>query len=112
MNPLGTVPAAVLLLVSPLPGVSCEQSDYANYGTPDSWLHILKDPDYRKTRPYGKLSYFLDRDGHRLPLFAHHTQSLPAEPAAVGRLRCHGENYRFDLIEGALVESATAGEEV
>jgi len=55
-------------------GGSYERSDYTDYGTEDSWLHILDDPDYQKTKLYMKGSYFFDRDDHKLSLFAHHTQ--------------------------------------
>jgi len=55
-------------------GVSYEQSDYTNYGTPGSWLNILKDPEYDKIKLYAKLTYLFDRDDHKLSLFAHHTQ--------------------------------------
>lgn len=54
-------------------GASYEQSDYTNYGTPDSWLNIRKDPEYQKTKLYAKLTYLFDRDDHKLSLFAHHT---------------------------------------
>jgi len=54
-------------------GASYEQSDYTNYGTPDSWLHILDDPSYRKTKLYGKATYVLGREGHEFSVFAQHT---------------------------------------
>lgn len=53
-------------------GGNYEQSDYTNYGTPDSWLHILSAPDYRKGALYGKLSYFQSEE-EKLSLFFHHT---------------------------------------
>jgi iron complex outermembrane recepter protein len=55
-------------------GATLEQSNYTNYGTSDSWLHMLDTPQYAKTRVYGKLTYLFNRDDHRLSLFAHHTQ--------------------------------------
>lgn len=54
-------------------GATYEQSDYTNYGTSDSWLNIIKDPEYQKTKLYAKLTYLFDRDDHKLSLFAHHT---------------------------------------
>ena len=54
-------------------GASYEQSDYANYGTPGSWLNILEDPSYRKTKLYGKATYFLGRDDQKISFFAQHT---------------------------------------
>ncbi len=54
-------------------GATYEQSDYTNYGTPNSWLNILEDPSYKKTKLYGKATYFLGRDGHKISFFAQHT---------------------------------------
>jgi iron complex outermembrane recepter protein len=55
-------------------GTSLEQSDYTNYGTTDSWLNMVDDPGYQKTRLYGKLTYLFNRDDHKLSVFANHTQ--------------------------------------
>ena len=54
-------------------GASFEQSDYTNYGTANSWLNILQDPSYKKTKLYGKATYFLGREGHKISFFAQHT---------------------------------------
>lgn len=54
-------------------GANYEKSDYANYGTNPSWLNFTKDPEYQKTKLYGKLTYLFDRDDHSLSLFMHHT---------------------------------------
>lgn len=54
-------------------GATYEQSDYTNYGTPNSWLNISNDPEYRKIKLYAKLTYLFDRDDHKLSIFAHHT---------------------------------------
>jgi outer membrane receptor protein involved in Fe transport len=54
-------------------GAGYEQSDYTNYGTLDSWLNISQNPEYRKTKLYGKLTYLFDRDDHKISLFVHHT---------------------------------------
>lgn len=54
-------------------GANYEQSDYTNYGTTDSWLNILENPSYKKTKLYGKATYFLGGDGHKISLFAQHT---------------------------------------
>lgn len=53
-------------------GSSYEQSDYTNYGTANSWLNIIKDPEYQKTKLYAKLTYLFDRDDHKISLFVHH----------------------------------------
>jgi iron complex outermembrane receptor protein len=54
-------------------GASYEQSGYTDYGTTGSWLNILEDPSYKKTKLYGKAAYFLGRDGHKISFFAQHT---------------------------------------
>ncbi len=54
-------------------GASGEDSDYSQYGNANSWLQTVEDPDYRKSKIYGKLSYAFGRDDHRLSLFAHHS---------------------------------------
>ncbi|MCE1189326.1 MAG: TonB-dependent receptor [Ignavibacteria bacterium] len=38
--------------VSVLGGIDFEKSNYTNYGTSDSWLNMLKDPEYKKSRFY------------------------------------------------------------
>ncbi len=55
-------------------GANYEKSDYTNYGSNPSWLNFTKDPEYQKTKLYGKLTYLFDRDDHKLSLFMHHTQ--------------------------------------
>jgi len=54
-------------------GVSSEHSDYDQYGKANSWLQTVGDPDYQKTKIYGKASYAFDRSDHTLSLFAHYT---------------------------------------
>jgi iron complex outermembrane recepter protein len=54
-------------------GANYEKSEYTNYGTKDSWLNMLDNPEYRKTKLYGKISYFMEGD-QKLSVFAHHTQ--------------------------------------
>ncbi|MCX7822859.1 MAG: TonB-dependent receptor [Syntrophobacterales bacterium] len=56
-------------------GGSYERSDYTDYGTKDSWLHILNNPDYYKAKFFAKATYFIDgSDAHKVSLFAHHTE--------------------------------------
>lgn len=55
-------------------GTSLERSDYTNYGTSDSWLHIMDEPDYLKTKTFAKVTYLFDRNDHKVSLFANHTQ--------------------------------------
>jgi iron complex outermembrane receptor protein len=54
-------------------GASYEQSDYTNYGTPNSWLGMINDPSYKKVKFYGKVAYFLGREDHKLSVFFQHT---------------------------------------
>jgi outer membrane receptor protein involved in Fe transport len=55
-------------------GANYEQSDYTDYGTDDSWLNMIDDPEYKKTKLYFKTTYFIEPDKHSISLFAHHTQ--------------------------------------
>jgi outer membrane receptor protein involved in Fe transport len=55
-------------------GGSYEASDYANYGTSDSWLNMIDDPEYEKSKLYLKTSYFFGREDHKISLFGHHTR--------------------------------------
>ncbi len=41
-------------------GFRYEKSDYTNYGTPGSWLNMLKDPEYNKSRIYAGTTIPLD----------------------------------------------------
>ncbi len=54
-------------------GGSYERSDYTDYGSEGSWLHILQSPRYEKVRLYGRATWFFDRRDHRLSLMFHHT---------------------------------------
>ncbi len=49
-----------------------EDSDYTDYGTADSWLNMIDNPAYEKTRLYARGTYFIDGDeDHRLAIYAH-----------------------------------------
>jgi outer membrane receptor protein involved in Fe transport len=74
-------------------GASAEHSDYARYGTPGSWLQTLSDPEYDKTKVYGKLHYELGRIDHTLSLFLHHT----AQDGTMGRPNRDFE-HRYDTL--------------
>jgi iron complex outermembrane recepter protein len=43
-------------------GSTYEMSDYTNYGTSNSWLNMKKNPEYKKTKIYGGLTYFIDEN--------------------------------------------------
>jgi len=53
-------------------GGSFERSNYANYGTPNSWLNILREPKYQKRSLYANASYLFG-GGQKLSIFAHRT---------------------------------------
>ena len=59
-----------------LVGGDYESSDYTNYGTDDSWLNMLDDPEYEKSKLFFKTTLFFDKnEDHKLFLFvnrAHH----------------------------------------
>ncbi|MBA4392980.1 MAG: TonB-dependent receptor [Desulfobacca sp.] len=55
-------------------GATYEKSDYTNYGTANSWLNMLKNPEYQKTKVYFKTTYLFDREDHKISLFGNHTQ--------------------------------------
>ncbi|MGD9159708.1 MAG: TonB-dependent receptor [Desulfobacteraceae bacterium] len=55
-------------------GISYESSDYTNYGSAGSWLNMLDDPEYRKTKLYIGTSIFLDKsERHEIIFFGNHT---------------------------------------
>ncbi|UCH15624.1 MAG: TonB-dependent receptor plug domain-containing protein, partial [Bacteroidales bacterium] len=55
-------------------GVSYENSEYTNYGTSDSWLNMLKNPEYQKGKAFIGTSLYLDKaEKHKITLFGNHT---------------------------------------
>ena len=77
-------------------GANYEKSDYTNYGTANSWLNMIDNPEYQKTRLYFKTTYRFDRDDHRVSLFAHHTQHT----GDVGRPN-RDYDHNYDTINAA-----------
>jgi outer membrane receptor protein involved in Fe transport len=53
-------------------GATYEQSDYTDYGAPNSWLGMLEDPSYKKMKVYGKATYFIGKH-QKVAFFAQHT---------------------------------------
>jgi iron complex outermembrane recepter protein len=43
-------------------GSTYEMSDYTNYGTDGSWLNMKKNPEYRKTKIYGGVTIYMDKN--------------------------------------------------
>jgi len=70
-------------------GATYEQSDYTDYGAPNSWLGMLDDPSYQKMKIYGKATYFAGRH-QKFSLFGQHT----LHDGFTGRPnRDYGHNY-------------------
>jgi outer membrane receptor protein involved in Fe transport len=55
-------------------GGDFERSSYTNYGTADSWLNMIDNPQYQKVKLYGKTTHFFGDDDHKIYLFGHYTQ--------------------------------------
>ncbi len=55
-------------------GANYEQSRYCDYGTNGSWLKMVNNPEYQKTKLYTKITHLFGREDHAISLFAHHTQ--------------------------------------
>lgn len=55
-------------------GGNYEQSNYTDYGTSNSWLNMIDNPEYKKTKLFFKTTYFIEPDKQSVSLFAHHTQ--------------------------------------
>lgn len=54
-------------------GGDYEDSDYTDYGTDDSWLNMIDDPEYRKTKLFAKATaFFNDQSDHKVSLFVNH----------------------------------------
>lgn len=53
-------------------GGAYERSDYADYGTSNSWLNILSDPGYSKRSTYANFAYRFGA-GQKLSIFANRT---------------------------------------
>ena len=58
-------------------GASYEKSDYTNYGTPNSWLDMTKDPQYEKTKLYGGATLFFgENENQKVIVFANETHHV------------------------------------
>ncbi|NLI79883.1 MAG: TonB-dependent receptor [Candidatus Riflebacteria bacterium] len=80
-----------------------ERSDYTDYGTAGSWLNILADPGYRKSKAYVKLIYRFDEEtDQQLSVFLHQAR----HEGDVGRPNRRFAN-RYDTVNA--VWSRTCG---
>jgi outer membrane receptor protein involved in Fe transport len=84
-------------------GAGYEKSDYTDYGTENSWLGMLDDPEYQKTKLYLKTTYFFDRNDHKVSLFLHHTQHT----GDVGRPN-RDYDHRYDTVNLTYTNRLTA----
>ena len=103
-------------------GGDFERSTYTDYGTADSWLNMLDNPDYQKMKLYGKVTHFFGSDEHKLNLFGHYTKhtgdagrpnrdfhhryatvnavySRPFSPSVQGQLKVGYRNYDREWAE-------------
>jgi iron complex outermembrane receptor protein len=76
-------------------GATYEQSDYTDYGAPNSWLGILDDPSYKKMKFYGKATYFAGSH-QKFSLFAQHT----LHSGFTGRPN-RDYDHNYDTVNGA-----------
>jgi len=53
-------------------GANLEKSNYTQYGEALSWLQTVNNPDYQKTKLYGKMAYDVSPN-QKVSLFFHHT---------------------------------------
>ncbi|HZF70422.1 TonB-dependent receptor plug domain-containing protein [Sulfuricurvum sp.] len=73
-------------------GANVERSDYTQYGQEGSWLQNTENPDYQKSKLYGKLSWAINND-QTLSLFFHHTD----QNGDMGRPN-RGFNHRYETL--------------
>ena len=77
-------------------GANYEQSDYTNYGADNSWLNMIDNPEYKKTKLFLKTTYFIEPDKQSVSFFANHTQHT----GDAGRPN-RGYNHIYDTINAA-----------
>ncbi len=55
-------------------GISLEKSDYTNYGSENSWLNMLKNPEYLKIKAFIGTNFYIDKaEKHKITLYANQT---------------------------------------
>lgn len=71
-------------------GFRYEKSDYTNYGAPGSWLNMLKDPEYNKSRIYAGTTIPLDAaEDNRISIFGNYN----IQHGDYGRVNRGFDNY-------------------
>lgn len=75
-------------------GGAYEKSDYTNYGSPGSWLNMLKTPEYQKAKAILGASMYVDKsENHKIGLFINQAYHW----GDVGRINREYDN-RYSLI--------------
>lgn len=75
-------------------GGSHEKSDYTSYGLPGSWLSMVKNPEYNKSKAILGASLFIDKaEKHKISVFGNFT----LHRGDVGRIN-RGYDNRYGLI--------------
>lgn len=83
-------------------GTTYEQSDYTDYGAPNSWLGMINDPSYKKMKVYGKATYFAG-SRQKFSIFAQHT----LHNGFTGRPN-RDYDHNYDTVNGAYANQVTA----
>ena len=83
-------------------GTTYEQSDYTDYGAPNSWLGIIDDPSYKKMKVYGKTTYFAGSH-QKFSVFAQHTM----HNGFTGRPN-RDYDHNYDTVNGAYSNQVNA----
>lgn len=75
-------------------GLTYEKSDYTNYGSTDSWLNMLKNPNYQKGEIFIRSTFFFDDQlKHKLTFFG----SQNFQWGDVGRINREFD-YKYSLL--------------
>ncbi len=56
-------------------GGTIEHSNYNQYGSTNSWLQTVENPNYLNSKIYGRVVNNFDKDGHKIALFIHHSKN-------------------------------------
>ena len=55
-------------------GISYENSDYTDYGSANSWLNMMNNPEYQKTKGFLGVTYYLgNKEDHKIIFFGNQT---------------------------------------
>lgn len=74
-------------------GGTYEISDYTDYGIPNSWLNMHKNPEYKKSKMYGGMTWSSDHENQKFTLFV----SKTLHEGDAGRVY-RGFNHNYNTI--------------